>query len=508
MRSAHNVNVVREAERRLMDRLPEGTLMRRAATGLAIHCSRMLPRVYGSRVTLLVGGGDNGGDALYAGANLAARGAFVRAVAAGRRIHEDGAAALRARGGRILSGASEDGPTDQVRAALFDTDVIVDGLVGIGGRGGLRGPHAALATLATNSPAPVVAVDLPSGVDAQTGEVAGHAVRAEATVTFGTYKPGLFVDPGAERAGRVHFVDIGLGPELPGADLHRPGAVDIARLLPGLGAEADKYRRGVLAVRAGSDRYPGAAVLCVGGALRTGVGMVRYGGGEEVLSQVIAHWPETVGARLDLEGDDLSPGRVAAVVVGSGRGTEPANADELRAVLESDRPVLLDADAITLLGADEGLAALLPERSGHTLLTPHAGELSRLLPDSDRADIEARRLEHVTRAAELYRATVLLKGSTTLIAHPDAPTVANPTGTPLLATAGSGDVLSGAAGALLAAGLPPQEAAMCAAYLHGRAAELVRAGAPISASDLLEGLPLALREVRASEGAWRGATGS
>ena len=122
MRSAHNVNVVREAERRLMDRLPEGTLMRRAATGLAIHCSRMLPRVYGSRVTLLVGGGDNGGDALYAGANLAARGAFVRAVAAGRRIHEDGAAALRARGGRILSGASEDGPTDQVRAALFDTE--------------------------------------------------------------------------------------------------------------------------------------------------------------------------------------------------------------------------------------------------------------------------------------------------------------------------------------------------------------------------------------------------
>ncbi|MGW5876484.1 NAD(P)H-hydrate dehydratase [Nocardiopsis terrae] len=504
MRSAHVVSVVRTAEQALMSRLPEGVLMRRAAMGLAVHCSRMLPRVYGSRVTLLVGGGDNGGDALFAGADLAARGAFVRAVLAGSRTHPGGLAALRAAGGRVVGGGDAAFPEslgvplpEEVETALFDTDLVVDGLLGIGGRGGLREPFAALASLASNSPAPVLAVDLPSGVDADTGEVAGHAVRADATVTFGTYKPGLFVDPGAERAGRVHLVDIGLAPELPGADLVCPQAVDVARLLPSPVAEDDKYRRGVLAVRAGSDQYRGAAVLCVGGALRTGVGMVRYGGGEDVLAQVIARWPETVGLNLDpLNSTDLGPGRVSAAVVGSGRGTDPANAGELRAVLESECPVLLDADALTLLAGSASLAELVRRRTAHTLLTPHAGELSRLLPDADRAEIEARRLEHATRAASLYGATVLLKGSTTVIAHPGAPAAANPTGTPLLATAGSGDVLSGAAGALLASGLPAWEAALCAAYLHGRAAELARDGAPISASDLLEALPLAAVEVR------------
>lgn len=213
MRSAHTVSVVREAERALMARVPDGALMRRAAFGLAAECARLLPRVYGARIVLMVGGGDNGGDALYAGAELAARGAAVRALLAGRGVHEGGAAALRAAGGRIrrFTGAPDE------EADLLGADLVVDGLLGIGGRGGLREPHAALALLSASAPAPVVAVDLPSGVDADTGEVAGPAVRAEATVTFGTHKPGLFVDPGAERAGRVHLVDIGLSPELPGA---------------------------------------------------------------------------------------------------------------------------------------------------------------------------------------------------------------------------------------------------------------------------------------------------
>lgn len=513
MRSAHSVSAVREAEQALMARLPEGALMRRAAMGLAVHCARMLTRVHGARVTLMVGGGDNGGDALFAGADLAGRGASVRAVLAGRRVHPEGLAALVAAGGRVIedvtteahgatdiSAAGGDGGpriTAEAESALLEADLVVDGLVGIGGRGGLREPYAALAALASGSRALVVAVDLPSGVDADTGEIAGRAVRADATVTFGTHKPGLFVDPGAELAGRVRLVDIGLGPELPEADLVRPQPVDIARLLPVPSAEDDKYRRGVLAVRAGSDQYRGAAVLCVGGALRTGVGMVRYGGGEDVLSQVISRWPEVVGLHLDPRSStDLAPGRVSAVVVGPGRGTHPANADELRALLESDVPVLLDADALNLVSSSVSLTELVHLRGAPTLLTPHAGELSRLLPDTDRAEIEAHRLAQATRAAKLYRSTVLLKGSTTVIAHPGERTVVNPTGTPLLATAGSGDVLSGVAGALLASGLSAQDAAMCAAYLHGRAAVLARGGAPISASDLLDALPLAVAEVR------------
>jgi hydroxyethylthiazole kinase-like uncharacterized protein yjeF len=492
MESAHSVSVVREAEHALMARLPEGALMRRAATGLARQCARLLPRVYGARVVLLVGSGDNGGDALYAGADLAARGAAVRALQAGTGVHEGGAAALRAAGGRLHR--FTDATADE--SDLFDADLIVDGLLGIGGRGGLREPYAALALLAENSPAPVVAVDLPSGVDADTGEVGGVAVRADVTVTFGTHKPGLFVDPGAGRAGRVVFVDIGLAPELPGAAMVRPQAVDIAALLPTPDGESDKYRRGVLDVRAGSDRYRGAAVLCVGGALRTGVGMVRYGGAEGVVQQVLARWPEAVASVHDPQSStDLAPGRVAAVVIGPGRGTLPANADELRAVLDSDVPVLIDADGLTMLSGSGGrpFADLVRERDAQSVLTPHAGELARML-GVEREAVEARRTEHVARAAEHFGCTVLLKGSTTVIAQPGVPLVANPTGTPLLATAGTGDVLSGAIGALLAAGLPSYEAAMCGAYLHGRAAHLARDGAPISASDLLDALPLAFGE--------------
>ncbi|CAL9451530.1 Bifunctional NAD(P)H-hydrate repair enzyme Nnr [Nocardiopsis dassonvillei] len=488
MRYAHTVGVVREAESALMARLPDGALMDRAATALAVECARLLPRVYGSRVVLLVGPGDNGGDALYAGAALASRGAAVRAVLAAGRAHEGGLAALRAAGGRILS-------PDSAEDALFEAGLIVDGLLGIGGRGGLRPPFAALAVLAANAPAPVVAVDLPSGVDADTGEVAGAAVRADTTVTFGTHKPGLLVDPGASRAGRVHLVDIGLGPELPGPALLSFDDADVAALLPAPGAESDKYRRGVLAVRAGSAPYRGAAVLTVGGALRTGVGMVRYAGAEPVVDQVLGHWPEAVAEVLDPQSSTrLDPGRAAAVVIGPGRGIRPGNADELHVVLESDLPVLADADAITVL-AGGTLLELVRERTAPTLLTPHAGELARLL-GTDREAVEARRLEHVARAAGELDCTVLLKGSTTLVAHPGSPVVANATGTPLLATAGSGDVLSGIVGALMAAGLPATEAAVCGAHLHGRAATLVRAGAPISASDLLDGIPAALLEIR------------
>ncbi|MFL1427577.1 MULTISPECIES: NAD(P)H-hydrate dehydratase [unclassified Nocardiopsis] len=489
MRYAHTVGVVREAEAALMARLPEGALMRRAAAGLAVECARLLPHVYGSRVVLLVGPGDNGGDALYAGAALAARGAAVRAVPAAGRTHTGGLAALRAAGGRAVS-------AEEAEDALFEADLIVDGLLGIGGRGGLRPPFAALAALAANAPAPVVAVDLPSGVDADTGEVPGAAVRADVTVTFGTFKPGLLVDPGASRAGRVHLVDIGLGPELPGPALLAFDDADVAALLPVPGPESDKYRRGVLAVRAGSAPYRGAAVLTVGGALRTGVGMVRYAGCEAVVDQVLDRWPEVVAEVRDpLSSTRLDPGRAAAVVIGPGRGIRPGNADELRVVLESDLPVLVDADAITVL-AGGTLTEPVRERTAPTLLTPHAGELARLL-GTDRDAVEARRLDHVTRAARELDCTVLLKGSTTLIAHPGSPVVANTTGTPLLATAGSGDVLSGVIGAFMAAGLPATEAAACGAHLHGRAAVLARAGAPVSASDLLEGIPKALLDLLA-----------
>ncbi|GLU49330.1 NAD(P)H-hydrate dehydratase [Nocardiopsis ansamitocini] len=490
MRQAHTVQTVREAEEALMASRPEGALMRAAAGGLAAVCIRLLPRVYGARVVVLVGGGDNGGDALYAGAAIARRGARVRALVAGSAPHAAGLAAFRAAGGAVAAGADA---ATEIGAA----ELVVDGLVGIGGRGALREPHATLAALTGEADALVVAVDLPSGIDADTGTVSGPCVRADVTVTFGTHKPGLFVDPGARYVGVVELVDIGLGPRLPAPRVVSPQVADIAALLPEPGPESDKYRRGVLAVAAGSDRYRGAAVLAVGGALRTGVGLLRYVGQQGVATEVVHHWPEAVVSVLDpTDPAGRLPQRVAAWVVGPGRGLHPTAAMELEAVLATDRPVLLDADAITLLAKRPELVS---DRTAPTLLTPHAGELSRLLPDSTPAEVEEHRLDHVVRAAERYNCTVLLKGSTTLIAAPGLPVVVNPTGTPLLATAGTGDVLAGAAGALLSAGLSPPDAATCAAYLHGLAARLAHDGAPVSSSDLIGALPVAFAAILGSD---------
>jgi hydroxyethylthiazole kinase-like uncharacterized protein yjeF len=496
MRNAHHVAAIRAAESALMANVPEGALMQRAAAGLASVCIGLLPAVYGSRVVVLAGSGDNGGDALYAGARLAARGAVVTAVAAAARVHGAGTAALRDAGGRLVEAADPAGRT-AADNAIAAADLVIDGLLGIGGHGGLREPAASLAAAAERAPGPVVAVDLPSGIDADTGEVAGAAVTADVTVTFGTLKPGLMIDPGASHAGVVEFVDIGLGDYLGRPDVAAAQAADIAEWLPRPTAESDKYRRGVLGIVAGSDRFTGASLLAVGGAIRGGAGMVRLVSSEIPVGLVRQRWPEAVitTARAGEEGGAAleQAGRVQAWTAGPGMGTGDDSLSLLAAVLATDLPVLVDADGITLLAAHR--SELLP-RAAPTLLTPHAGELSRLL-GADRADIEARRLHFVTKAAADLGCTVLLKGSTTVIASPEPgqEVLVNPTGTSWLATAGSGDVLSGLAGSLLAQGLDPARAAAAAAYLHGIAARLAADGAPIGSEDIITALPAAIRTV-------------
>ncbi|MEV6952789.1 NAD(P)H-hydrate dehydratase [Streptomyces sp. NPDC051183] len=462
MRTAYSVEKVRAAERELMRRLPDGALMQRAAAGLAAVCAGLLTRVYGARVVLLVGPGDNGGDALHAGARLARRGAGVTAVPMDpERVHAGGLAALRAAGGRL----AERVPGGRV-------DLVLDGLVGIGGRGGLR-PAAAALVEQIPAGAVVVAVDLPSGVDADTGEVAGEAVRADVTVTFGAYKPGLLIDPGASRAGALRLVDIGLALGAPDAQALQHA--DVARLLPVPTASSDKYRRGVVGVVAGSAQYPGAAVLAVAGALRGGAGAVRYVG--PAAEAVLARYPEVL----------IGPGRVQSWVVGPGLGE--GRAGEVARCLAEPVPVLVDADG--LRGLDSGA---LRERAAPTVLTPHAGEAAALLGVA-RESVEAGRLAAVRELAGRYGATVLLKGSTTLVASGGGAVRVNPTGTPWLATAGSGDVLSGLGGSLLAAGLPGADAASVAAYLHGLAARRGASGAPLLAHQVAQALPDAWRDV-------------
>ncbi len=481
MRQAHDVATIRAAESAVVGRLPPGVLMERAAAGLAATCARLLDRTYGAQVALLVGSGDNGGDALFAGALLARRGAVVTAVLFGSRAHVGGLAALRAAGGRV-------GDTTVLAAA----DLVIDGIVGIGSSGGLR-PEAVAAVGAIGPRATVVAVDLPSGVDADTGEVDGIAVQAHVTVTFGTWKPGLLIDPGAQYAGAVELVDIGLAAELPTASITALQATDVHDLVPSPPPESDKYRRGVLGIVAGSDTYTGAALLATGGALRTGVGMVRFVSVAHPAELVRARWPEAVVTVLNGEPDDdvLGVGRVQAWVVGPGIGTDAYAEHLLTQVLSSDVPVVIDADALTIVGRDPDMVA---DRSAPTILTPHAGELTRVLglDASERSKVEAQRLHFAQQAAKQLRATVLLKGSTTVICAPDGRTRINPTGTSSLATAGSGDVLSGMAGALLAGGLSAFDAASCAAYLHGAAARIAAVGAPIVADDIVANLAAAI----------------
>ena len=466
MRYAHTVAQVRAAEEPL---LAAGVpLMARASTGLAVAVARRLPFVYGARVVLLVGSGNNGADALWAGAWLARRGCAVVAVLAGDAV-PDALAALLAAGGR----------TGTPRA-LVGADVVVDGLVGIGGRGPLR--PAAAALVGAVGGCPVVAVDVPSGVDADTGAVGAVAVRADVTVTFGTLKPGLLL--ARDHVGELELVDVGL--ELPAPPVEALTDVDVQSLLPRPSRVSDKYSRGVLGVAAGSESYTGAAVLVVGAALRAGAGMVRFVGTSHAADQVRLRWPEAVVT--DACGSSVvDVGRVQAWVVGPGLGT---HADEaVEAVLAQDVPVLVDADALTICAQRP---SWLRDRTAATLLTPHDREFARFGHEVGDDRVAAAR-----RLAATLGLHVLLKGDATVVVGPDGPARINLTGSPVLATAGSGDVLSGGIGALLAQGLDVLDAASVGAYLHGLAGVLSADGAATSAGLLLEAWPTAVRAVGA-----------
>ncbi|MER7610059.1 bifunctional ADP-dependent NAD(P)H-hydrate dehydratase/NAD(P)H-hydrate epimerase [Nocardioides sp. NPDC127503] len=474
MRRAHSVEQVRAAEKAQMASLPEGALMQRAAAGLAYAVighlrGRGLGGAYGKRVVLLVGSGDNGGDALYAGALLARRGARVEAWLLSDRAHAGGVAALRAAGGHCV-GLDTPPPSGSGGSTSGAFDVVVDGIVGIGGKPGLRpDAEAALALLAG---IPVVSVDTPSGVCVDTGEVDGAHVTADLTVTFGTYKPCHLLDPAASACGKVELVDIGL--DLPAPVIESLEAADVAALMPRPAPDVHKYSRGVVGLRVGSATYPGAALLAVSGANTGLAGMVRYVG--TASEWVKRHNPEVVG-----------DGQAQAWVVGSG-SADGANS-ALAFARASGVPLVIDADSLRPLTGPLGVPAIL---------TPHAGELATLIRE-DRGDVEARPLHYARLAAQRFDAVVLLKGRRTTIASPDpdAPVRVNTTGTSWLATAGSGDVLGGLIGSLLAAGLAPIDAASAGAWLHGAAATLASAGGPVTASGVAAAIPAVIRSLPA-----------
>ncbi len=477
MREVFTVEQVRTAERTVLARVPPGALMRRAAFGLAVVARTMLADRGGRRVALLVGAGDNGGDALWAGAELRRRGVGVTAVLLDpQRAHAEGLAALRRAGGRSVPAGPE------AAAAIARADLVLDGVVGLSGRGPLRPAAAELVAVADRGGIPVLAVDSPSGVDPDTGTVDGPAVTAAETVTFGALeararagRPSLrSCAPGRHRArtgaagartrsssARRTWRHAGRCPARPTTST--PRAWWASRPGPRPTREPPCWRRGPPCSRpAGWCATPGLAA-----------DLVR------------ARWPEVIAT------DDIADaGRTQAWAVGPGIGTDDAGRALLAAVLDRDVPVCVDADGVTLLGRYADLRGAVARRP--VVITPHDREFARVA-----GEVGPDRIGAARRAAAALQVTVLLKGNATVVADPDGRTLVHPSTTSWAATAGSGDVLTGIVGALLAAGLEPWWAAGCGAFVHARAAELAADGAPVPSSAIQGSIPAAIRSVRA-----------
>ena len=448
--SAYSVEQVRALEDAAIAVQGVDPLMQRAAAAVAAKGAELLRAdrgaVYAARVLVLVGPGNNGGDALFAAARLARRGASVTAVSCLGKPHPAGHAALLASGCRVVE------LSDHRPSTLPAYDLAIDGILGIGGRPGLSGAVADVATWLVEQRIPVVAVDLPSGVAADSGAVPGVAVRATQTVTFGQAKPCHLLEPALSHCGEITVADIGLAddpaipPVLTGLDLD-----GLARAWPYPDAASDKYARGVVGVDTGSDQYPGAAVMSVIGAVYGGAGMVRFQGAERPAKIIESRLPNVV----------FGPGRVQAYLFGSGWGDRPDGTEVLARAADEGLPAVVDADGLRYLPT--------PTPSGW-LLTPHAGELARLL-DQERSWVTEDPVRAVRAGVELTGATVLLKGASQLVAGPDETSirVAVP-GPAWTAQAGSGDVLGGVCAALLAAGKSALDAGQLGASLQAMAA--------------------------------------
>ncbi len=488
-----------------MEDLGDTVLMERAAAGLAALARGVLAAARGGlvngRAVLLVGSGNNGGDALLAGAALAARGVRVEAVPVFGSAHAQGMARFTAAGGRVLPLAGE-ADIPRATVAVRQADIVIDGIVGIGGRGALPEPAATLVRAARVGDAFRIAVDVPSGVDADTGDIesADTAFHADLTVAFGCLKPGLVTAPGRDLAGAVEVVDIGLSTYLPPVPTLRVlQHSDLAEYVEAPGPSDHKYSRGVVGIVAGSARYPGAALLAVGGARRSGVGMVRFADrGDSVADAVIRAFPDVV---LQHEPPADDP-RVSAWVVGPGMGSSRSDERWLHRVLAADVPVVMDADALRLLADSEEVRQQVrsrTERGVLTVLTPHLGEFSASFgPIGSQGRIAATRA-----AATRTGCLMVLKGSGTVIAGPRGAAYLDPVSPHELATAGSGDVLSGLIGGFLAHRTARQastESARCVAaavYLHGLAARLAGKGdRPVVAPDIMDCVGEAVASLR------------
>jgi NAD(P)H-hydrate epimerase len=503
--------------------------MERAGAGVARAVERLVPD---GPVAVLCGKGNNGGDGLVAARLLrgSARPVTVVCVAPPAELTGDARANLERLPGPPpvrLDGTpweGQDGEEEQALAGaaaeLFDAHVsVIDALLGTGFQGdrseiGQRGAVAAAITAINATGAPIVSVDVPSGVDASTGVVRGNAVCASVTVTFHAGKPGLWIHPGKAHAGEVQVIDIGIPRGAPGVASVGLIEPSVLEQLPRRDAQATKFTSGHVLVVGGSRGLTGAPRMAAEASMRAGAGYVTAcvpASLQELLAG--AGTPEMMTRGLPDDDGALTAQAVAGVLEASAHGgslalgpglgrSDGAFACARALAREADVAMVLDADA---LNAHAGRLADLRARTAPTVLTPHAGELGRLL-ELDSSEVERERLRHVTAAAGQAQTVVVLKGDDTLIAAPDGTVAVSPGASPALATAGTGDVLTGVIAALLAQGLQDFAAAAAGVWLHAEAgreaARRLGAAEGVIASDVIAALPAA--RSRASRARMRG----
>lgn len=463
MRAVVTAAGMRAAEARLFAAEPGVDLMGRAAAEVARVASSVAPE---GPVLVVAGPGNNGGDGLYAAAILA-EGRQVLVWCALGSAHESGLAAAREAGCELV----EAGATVEL---LLECSLVIDAVTGLGSRPGLPPAVATVAEACRDLGVPVLSVDLPSGLDADSG--APHpSFHATHTITFAALKPCHVLEPAATRCGTVQVADIGVEANSP--SLRQAEVSDVARWWPTPSSSSDKYSRGVVMIDTGSEQYQGAAILGVSGALHVGAGMVRYTG-RVASGLILSRFPSVV----------IGEGRAQAMVVGSGWGDGEGSEGRVANAGLHAVPTVVDADA---------LYSLPPGRLDGWLLTPHAGELARVL-GCTRAHVEAQPLVCVREVSRLTGASVLLKGSTQCVAEPSGRVTLAVPGPAWTAQAGSGDVLAGICGALLAAGLPAWKAGVVGASIQALTA--ARNPGPYTPDELAARLPAVVAELTAQRG--------
>ena len=493
----YSVAQVRAIEAAALSSVEPGILMQRAGAAVARHALTLLPEIFKDlNVLIAAGPGNNGGDALEAAALLSQQGINVTLV----HLADEAALSADTRMALIRARQSEAVFVDSIPAISWS--LAIDGLFGIGLTRPLEGRYRELATYLNTLRCPVLAIDVPSGLDADTGGIVGPdgmVVRADETITFIANKPGLHTWHGRDNAGRVVTDDLTIDHQLcpaPTARLNAPLAfADEVR--PRLHA-SHKGSYGDLQVIGGAEGMSGAVILAARMALMAGAGRVFAGFAGPVPAYDDLH-PEL----MCRDASDL-PTDHAVLVIGPGLGMSRQAHDLLGSALSDAAALVIDADGLNLIAAESSLQARLAHRRGPSLLTPHPLEAARLL-GTDVHSVQSDRLGSANALADRYHATVILKGSGSIIAHPSQAPVINTTGNPALATAGSGDVLAGLCGALLAQGWSVRACALAATWLHGRAAdEMLASGTgPMgaTASELMPWIRKALNQLAGEYGA-------